>query len=624
MIDSLWLIPAWPLAGFVILTLFGSRFPRNSLALLGATPSALSAITASLVMLQFMNHFPGQAPYTLTLWMWLQAGGFSPSISFLLDPLSLTMVLVVSWVGFLILLYSVPYMAGEIGYGRFFAHMNLFVASMLLLVLADNLLLLYLGWEGVGLCSYLLIGFWYQKEENMRAAFKAFFITRIGDVALVFAIFIIYHNLGTLNIQDAMATASADWRAGSATAIAVASLILAGALGKSAQLPLQTWLPDAMAGPTPVSALIHAATMVTAGVYLIARTHIFFSLAPAVQLIVAALGAATILLAGSSALVQRDIKRLLAYSTMSQIGYMFLALGVGAWVAAVFHLVIHAFSKALLFLSAGLVIQALGDERDISRMGGLRKALPLAFWTFFIGSASLAAIPFITGGFFSKEMILSGVWTSPIGGPMLLVAGLAGALITSVYIFRPFFIIFFGKEKGMPEKGSHPAATISLVILSALALMGGYVETPPVLGGVGLFSRFMEKNFPLVTDLSMSGQTALIVLSLLTSLGGIFLAYVWTTREHGYDRDLARAPLGRFLYSGWGFDRLYAIVFVTPFLFLAQLNRNDFLDLWSRGIGRASVAVYRMLCAMQTGNVRWYATFMVLGAIVLIGMVIFL
>ena len=289
-------------------------------------------------------------------------------------------------------------MAEDEGYSRFFAYMNLFVGSMLALVLADNLLLLYLGWEGVGLCSYLLIGFWYKKEENLRAAFKAFLVTRIGDAALAVGLFLVYYNLGTLDIQEAMREASGRWVAGSLMANAAAALILGGALGKSAQLPLQTWLPDAMAGPTPVSALIHAATMVTAGVYLIARTNVFFTMAPAVQQVVAVIGACTLFLAASSALAQRDIKKVLAYSTMSQIGYMFLALGVGAWAAAVFHLMVHAFFKSLLFLCAGVVIEAMGDEHDIFRMGGLRARLPFVFWTFLIGLASLSAVPFVTGG----------------------------------------------------------------------------------------------------------------------------------------------------------------------------------------------------------------------------------
>src|SRR6201993_1147111 len=336
------------------------------------------------------------------------SGGFQPEIAFYLDPVSLLMLLVVTFVGFLIHLYSVEYMRDDEGYARFFAYMNLFVASMIILVLANNFLLLYLGWEGVGLCSFLLIGFWYQDPANVRAASKAFIVTRFGDTAFAVGLFLLFTRLGTLDIQELMHRASARWAPGSGVAIAAAALLLGGAVGKSAQLPLQTWLPDAMAGPTPTSALIHAATMVTAGVYLIARTHVLFALAPPVQFAVAVIGIATLLLAGFSALTQHDIKRVLAYSTVSQIGYMFLALGVGAWQAAIFHFMTHAFFKALLFLGAGVIINALHDEHSIFRMGGLRKELPVTFWPFLIAGCSLAGLPFITAGFFSKDLIIWG------------------------------------------------------------------------------------------------------------------------------------------------------------------------------------------------------------------------
>src|SRR5690348_7380797 len=315
------------------------------------------------------------------------------------------MVLVITFVAFLIHLYSTEYMEGDVGYSRFFAYMNLFVASMVTLVLADNLLLLYLGWEGVGLCSYLLIGFWYTDPANGRAARKAFIVTRVGDTSMVIGLFLIFQRLGTLNIQDLMHRAAQQWPVGAAVAIATSALLLGGAVGKSAQLPLQTWLPDAMAGPTPTSALIHAATMVTAGVYLIARTNVLFALAPPVQLAVAVIGAATLLMAAFSALAQRDIKRVLAYSTISQIGYMLLALGLGAWSAAMFHFMTHAFFKALLFMAAGAVIQSLHHEQDMFRMGGLRRELPLTFWAFLIGGSALAGMPLVTAGFFSKDLI---------------------------------------------------------------------------------------------------------------------------------------------------------------------------------------------------------------------------
>src|SRR5689334_12194212 len=386
------------------------------------------------------------------------------------------MVLVVCWVGFLIHLYSTEFMREEEGYSRFFAYMNLFVASMVTLVLADNLLLLYLGWEGVGLCSYLLIGFWYTDPANGRAARKAFIVTRVGDTSMVIGLFLIFQRLGTLNIQELMHCASLQWPVGAAVAIAAAALLLGGAVGKSAQLPLQTWLPDAMAGPTPTSALIHAATMVTAGVYLIARTHVLFELAPPVMFAVAVIGAATLLMAGFSALTQNDLKRVLAYSTVSQIGYMFLALGVGAWAAAIFHFMTHAFFKALLFLVAGVVIQAVQDEHDIFKMGGLRRDLPYAFWGFVIGGASLAGLPLITAGFYSKDLILWQAWSSDHGSRALWVAGVVGVLLTSLYISRLIFIVFFGDKKLEVDHLPGWRIKLPVVVLSVLSVVGGFVN----------------------------------------------------------------------------------------------------------------------------------------------------
>src|SRR5579871_4026467 len=401
-------------------------------AIVGVGSIAVSAAISLAIVPAFLA---AGTPYTQVLWIWLNVDGFRSEIAFYLDALSLLMVVVVTFVSFLIHLYSAEFMQEDEGYSRFFAYMNLFVGSMVVLVLADNLLLLYLGWEGVGLCSYLLIGFWYRDPANGLAARKAFIVTRAGDTAMIIGLFILFHQLGTLQIQDLMRLASAHWPLGSPVVTTVAFLLLGGAVGKSAQLPLQTWLPDAMAGPTPTSALIHAATMVTAGVYLIARTHILFALAPDAQLAVAVIGAATLLLAGCSALTQSDIKRVLAHSTISQIGYMFLALGVGAWGTAIFHFMTHAFFKALLFLAAGIIIEALHHEHNIFRMGGLRTELPLAFWTFLIAGCSLAGLPLITAGFFSKDLILWGAWSAQQGRPAFWIAGMAGAFLTAVYTF---------------------------------------------------------------------------------------------------------------------------------------------------------------------------------------------
>src|SRR6266571_4522905 len=421
MLDLVWLIPALPLVGFLVLALFGPRLSRRAVALVGAGVILASAAVSWLVAGSFIDSPPPGASYTQDLWTWMDVAGFRPRMALYLDPLSLVMMLVVTSVGFLIHWYSTEFMAGDEGYSRFFAYMNIFVASMLVLILGDNLLLLYLGWEGVGLSSYLLIGFWYTDPANGRAARKAFYVTRVGDTAMSVRLVLLFTQFGTLQIQDLMRKAHDQWGMVPPGGIATAAglLLLGGACGKSAQLPLQVWLPDAMAGPTPTSALIHAATMVTAGVYLIARTHVLFTLAPPVQFAVAIIGAATMLLAAFSALAQRDMKRVLAYSTISQIGYMFLALGLGAWSAALFHLMTHAFFKALLFLAAGAVIESLHHEHDIFKMGGLKDKMPVVFYTFLAGAAALAALPLISAGFYSKDQVLWYAWSAGNGNALL-------------------------------------------------------------------------------------------------------------------------------------------------------------------------------------------------------------
>jgi NADH-quinone oxidoreductase subunit L len=418
-----------PLIGFVLLSFSRGRFGENLSAVIGAGSVGVSALVTALLISQFDG-----TPAVLTLWTWMQIGDFAPAFGLRLDGLSLTMLGVVTGVGFFIHVFASWYMRGEEGYSRFFSYMNLFLASMVMLVLADNLVFLYLGWEGVGVCSYLLIGFYYGTVANGNAAMKAFLITRIGDVFMAIGLFILLAELGTLNIQQLLELAPAHFQSGDPMIVIATLMLLGGAVGKSAQLPLQTWLADAMAGPTPVSALIHAATMVTAGVYLIARTHGLFLLAPDVLALVGNVGAITLVIAGLCALVQTDIKRILAYSTMSQIGYMFLALGVGAWEGAIFHLMTHAFFKALLFLTAGAVIVATHHEQDIFRMGGLRKKLPLEYVCFLVGGLALCALPFVTAGFYSKDEILIAAYVS--GNQHLLIAGLVGALLTSVYTFR--------------------------------------------------------------------------------------------------------------------------------------------------------------------------------------------
>ena len=473
MLHLLWFIPAIPFVSALLLALLGRRMSQRMVSIAGVGSIGLSALISLAIVPAFLS---SGTPCRQVLWTWMNVAGFRPEIAFYLDSLSLLMIVVVTFVSFLIHLYSAAFMEEDEGYARFFAYMNLFVASMVVLVLADNLLLLYLGWEGVGLCSYLLIGFWYEDPVNGLAARKAFIVTRAGDTAMIVGLFILFHSLGTLQIQDLMHLASAQWQAGSPYATAAAALLLGGAVGKSAQLPLQTWLPDAMAGPTPTSALIHAATMVTAGVYLIARTHVLFSLAPDVQFAVAVIGAATLVVAGCSALTQSDIKRILAYSTVSQIGYMFLALGVGSWAAAMFHFMTHAFFKALLFLASGIVIEALHHEHDIFRMGGLRKELPIAFWMFLIGGCSLAGLPLVTAGYFSKDFLLWGAWTSPQGNPAFWTLGIVGVLLTGLYTFRLIFVVFFGTNHTPVTHRPHYRIIVPVIVLAALSIVGGWFK----------------------------------------------------------------------------------------------------------------------------------------------------
>jgi NADH-quinone oxidoreductase subunit L len=635
MLGLLWLIPALPFAGFLILALGGFRLSRRWVALVGVGSVGLSALLTLVLGGSFLLSPPAGQTFTQTLWSWIDVAEFRPEIAFRLDALSLIMILVVTFVSFLIHLYSADFMIDEEGYSRFFAYMNLFVGAMLTLVLADNLLLLYLGWEGVGLCSYLLIGFWYREPENGRAARKAFVVTRVGDAAMAVGLFLLFTQLGTLQIQELMQRASAQWAVDSGLAIAAAALLLGGAVGKSAQLPLQTWLPDAMAGPSPVSALIHAATMVTAGVYLIARTNVLFSLAPSVMLAVAIVGALTLLLAGFSALTQRDIKRVLAYSTISQIGYMFLALGVGAWSAAIFHFMTHAFFKALLFLGAGTIIIRLHHEHDMFKMGGLRREMPTTFWTFLIGSASLAAIPLVTAGFYSKDQILWSAWSSAAGSPWLWAAGLVGALLTSLYTFRAVLLTFYG-ERGplvqelvpLPRLGVR--IRLPLVVLAFLSVVGGLVDLPRTLGNLPLLSDFLHSVLPAASVAAEGVGTELLfqVIAGVVSLGGIYLAYLLILRRRQVVEGWTASPLGsalhRLWFVGWGFDWLYDTLFVRPYVWLARTNRRDVVDLFYEGLARLAEVLNGLLSRTQTGRVRWYAAGIALGALIVIALAVFL
>ncbi|WP_312922286.1 NADH-quinone oxidoreductase subunit L [Stutzerimonas nitrititolerans] len=612
--NLLFLTFVFPLLGYFLLAFSRGRISENMAAVIGVGSVGLSALISALCIWQFNTSPPEGGVFSQHLWQWLDVVGFSVAFGLHLDGLSLTMLGVVTGVGFLIHLFASWYMRGEEGYSRFFAYTNLFIFSMLLLVLGDNLLLLYFGWEGVGLCSYLLIGFYFKERKNGNAALKAFIVTRVGDVLMAFGLFILFVQLGTLNIPELLALAPQKFAEGDLWITLATLALLGGAVGKSAQLPLQTWLADAMAGPTPVSALIHAATMVTAGVYLIARTHGLFLLAPDILELVGIVGGVTLVLAGFAALVQTDIKRILAYSTMSQIGYMFLALGVGAWDAAIFHLMTHAFFKALLFLASGSVINACHHEQNIFRMGGLWKKLPLAYASFIVGGAALAALPLITAGFYSKDEILWEAFASGHSG--LLYAGLAGAFLTSLYTFRLIFIAFHGEAKTEAHAGRGLAHNLPLVVLIVLSTFLGALIVPPLAG-------VLPQS---VGHAGGEAKHSLEIASGAIALAGILLAALLFLGKRGLVSAIAQSAPGRFLsawwYAAWGFDWLYDKLFVQPYLWLTHLLARDPIDATIGLVPRTARRSHVLLSRSETGQLRWYALSIVGGAVLLLGIVL--
>ena len=628
MLSLLWTIPALPLAGFTLLALLGARLPRKQSTMIGTGSVGLSALVALGIALRFFSAPPENHVFRQHLWTWLDVAGLRADVGFTLDSLSLVMVLVVTLVGYLIHVYSTEYMAEDKAYARFFAYMNLFVAAMLVLVLADNLLLLFLGWEGVGLCSYLLIGFWFQEKENCIAATKAFLVTKVGDVAMLLGILVLFTTVGSLDIATISARAPEILTIGCFTATLAAALLLGGALGKSGQLPLQVWLPDAMAGPTPVSALIHAATMVTAGVYLIARMSAVFELAPAVQHAIAVIGALTLLLAGIAALAQRDIKRVLAYSTISQIGYMFLALGVGAYSAAMFHFMTHAIFKALLFMSAGAVIVALHHEQDIFKMGGLRKTLPGVFIVFLIGAMSLTALPLVTSGFYSKDLILWHVWNSDPQSHTLWAAGLLGAFFTALYTFRMLFIAFFGTVHTHVHVYPGRAMMLPLATLAVGATVAGFLELPSTMGHLTVFSDFIQHTVPAFEAPHDAGmELKLQIVSTLAVGAGIVLAFFLFAPRSNMIQSTAESAVGQslaaFMRGGLGFDWVYDKLLVRPYVASSIANQGDIVDLPFRGVTAAVLVSAYVTRLTQTGRLRWYATCLGIGTLIAIYLVIY-
>lgn len=612
--NLLFLTFVFPLIGFLLLSFSRGRFSENLSALIGVGSVGLSAATAVYVIWQFNVAPPEGGAYSQLLWQWMSVDGFAPNFTLYLDGLSVTMLGVVTGVGFLIHLFASWYMRGEAGYSRFFSYTNLFIASMLFLILGDNLLFIYFGWEGVGLCSYLLIGFYYSNRNNGNAALKAFIVTRIGDVFMAIGLFILFAQLGTLNVQELLVLAPQKFQAGDTWMVLATLMLLGGAVGKSAQLPLQTWLADAMAGPTPVSALIHAATMVTAGVYLIARTNGLFLLAPDILHLVGVVGGVTLVLAGFAALVQTDIKRILAYSTMSQIGYMFLALGVGAWDAAIFHLMTHAFFKALLFLASGAVIVACHHEQNIFKMGGLWKKLPLAYASFVVGGAALAALPIVTVGFYSKDEILWEAFAS--GNTGLLYAGLVGAFMTSLYTFRLIFIAFHGEAKTEAHAGHGISHWLPLGVLIVLSTFVGAWITPPLAGVLPESAGHAGGE----------AKHALEITSGAIAIAGILLAALLFLGKRRFVSAVANSGIGRVLsawwFAAWGFDWIYDKLFVKPYLLISHILRKDPVDRTIGLIPRMARGGHVAMSKTETGQLRWYTASIAVGAVLVLGAVV--
>jgi NADH-quinone oxidoreductase subunit L len=648
----LWLIPLLPFAGFLINGTVGRKLPRAAVT---AVALLFTAIPAALVAWLWATMKAAGAPDTITVVSrpWIAITGFHVDFAFTVDHLTLIMLGVVTGVGFLIHLYSAGYMAHEDGYWRFFAYLNLFMFFMLVLVLSASFLLLFVGWEGVGLASYLLIGFYFKKDSAANAGKKAFIVNRIGDFGFLLAMFLIVAHFGSLDFAHVFNAISVnpDWHGGVLTAIAL--LLVVGAAGKSAQIPLYVWLPDAMEGPTPVSALIHAATMVTAGIYMVARCHTLFDRSPYALGVVAIIGAATAIFAACIGMVQHDIKRVLAYSTVSQLGYMFMACGVGAYTAGIFHLLTHAFFKALLFLAAGSVIHALSGEQDMRKMGGLRKQIPVTFWTMTMGVFAIAGI-YPLAGFFSKDEILFRTFTSdnPLG-KLLWFVGLVTAGMTAFYMFRLWFKTFFGESRF--EEASHDAdhghadshahgvhespaiMTIPLIILAILSVIGGWVGIPAALGGHNEIEHFLAPVFEsgapaeaATAVVSHSLELTLAAVSLLTAALGFLIAYVFYYKKPGTAAALAqKAPaLYRLVENKFYVDEIYSAVIITPLLMFTRLILGGLIDSGLvNGSGSLAAATTRGLSTVtrriQSGNIRSYAGWLALGAAAVLVVMIF-
>jgi len=646
--NSVYLVPLFPLLGFLINGLLAlsqkvdseEKKARKSLvSWIGCGSVGLSFLTSLVILFELLALPEGERTIQEIAFTWILSGNFHINIGFLLDPLSAVMIAVVSGVGFFIHLYSTGYMAHERGYARYFSYLNLFTLCMLTLVLANNFLLLYLGWEGVGLCSYFLIGFWYQKKSAADAGKKAFIVNRIGDFGFALGVMLIFWTFGTLNFAEVFESAPNTLALGGGLVTAITLLLFMGATGKSAQIPLYVWLPDAMEGPTPVSALIHAATMVTAGVYMVARCHALYLLAPISMAVVAVVGAATAIYAASIGLFQNDIKRVLAYSTISQIGYMFLACGVGAFASGIFHLMTHAFFKALLFLGAGCVMHALAGELNMQKMGHLKRYMPITFWCFLSATLAICGIPLFSG-FFSKDEILWKAYSSPHGHLLLWLIGVITAGLTAFYMFRLFFLTFLGKSRVDPQIKDHiheapKSMTIPLIVLAVLSLIGGYVGIPHSLGGSNRFEGFLASVFghnppeSHVGSHSPSSEYLLMIISIIIVLIGILIAHRLYIRNPETPKKLAqrfKTPY-RIIFNKYYVDEFYSMVIVKPVinfaLFLWKIVDVKIIDGTANGIASLTKWAGELFRRTETGYLRNYALSLIFGAILILTYFVF-
>jgi NADH-quinone oxidoreductase subunit L len=650
-LDHLWIIIALPLLGAAINGLLGKNWSKPVINAIGVGSISLAFLSAAEAIREFSQLSPDQIPWIRSYFTWITAGVFKVDFALQVDQLTVVMLFVVTFVGLLVHIYSTGYMAHEEGYYRFFAYLNLFVFFMLTLVLAANVVLMFVGWEGVGLCSYLLIGFWFLKQSAISAGKKAFITTRLGDLGFTIGILLLFwtfHSVDFTTIFKQAAGMSVEGFAPTGVLTIISLLLFIGAIGKSAQIPLYVWLPDAMEGPTPVSALIHAATMVTAGVYMVARMNPVFSRAPFAMFVVALIGALTAFFAATIGLVQTDIKKVLAYSTVSQLGYMFLGLGVGAYAAGVFHLMTHAFFKGLLFLAAGSVIHAMGGDQEMGHMGGLRTKIPITFWTMFIATLAIAGIPGFAG-YFSKDEILDAAGSGPHANLWFYWLGLIGAGLTSFYMFRLIFLTFFGKPRYDEHKvhvhESPYSMTVPLIFLAILSTVGGWVAAPHLVGGTDYFEKFLhpvfaaysvnpgiEQGASLAGAAGAAGEVAsspmLELVHALTgwpviiAILGLAIAWWFYIKSPNTPKKLAQSLRGPYtlVLHKYFIDELYNAVFVAPLLWIStnvlwHVIDEGAIDGTVNGVARGMRESGGQLREIQSGNARSYATWVVIGAV---------